>query len=226
MPKIGKYDFPTFDIDSVLEKLDAAHKTIGIQEMDRENIAISLNMAPRGGGFAYLISDMEKYGLVEMGHGKVKITNLGMEAIYGSLKEREEAKNKAVGRIGLLSELFSQFGSNITEEQIRAFLRQKAEIDVMKAQKMAEKVYKIYKRVAIYITPAKLPEQASLEPADMGRSEPVVAPTEIKSQFLKIQFGDVYIQIPPDDLKAISMAKDALEFMENRIKSEKKELEK
>jgi hypothetical protein len=223
MPRYGKYNFPWFDIDSVLEKLDAAHKTIGIDEMSRENVAISLNMAPRGGGFAYLVSDMEKYGLVETGRGNIRMTNLGKEAIYGSPTEREDARHQAVSRISLLVELFSQFGSNITEEQIRAFLRQKANIDVEKAQRQAELVYKIYKKVANYITPTKLPEQDKIEPADTGRSESVIAPTEIKSQVLKIQFGDVYIQIPPDDLKAISMAKGALEFMENRIKNEKKE---
>lgn len=221
MTRIGVYDFPTFDLDSILKKLQDAHRMIGLDEMDRGNIALSLNMSPRGGGFAYIISDMEKYGLIETSRGTVRITDLGKVMMYGTPIEKEEAKKRAISRINLLSEIFAQFGANVTEEQIRAFLRQKANVDVVKAQKYAENVYKIYKKVAIYITPAKLPEQVNIEPADTGRSEPVVAP-DIRSQFLKIQFGDVYIQIPPDDLKAISMAKDALEFMENKIKNEKK----
>jgi len=223
MPKAGSYDFPLYDLNLVLEKLKMTHDTIRTDEMERAVVAETLGMSSRGGGFANFVSSLEKYELIDTGRGKITITELGKEAIYGSELEQAQAKSKAVSNINLFREIYSQYGTNASEEQFRAFLRQKANVDITKVQKIAEAAYKIYKKVANYITPATSSEQVSIEPADTGRSEPVVAPTEVKSQFLKIQFGDVYIQIPPDDLKAISMAKDALEFMENRIKNEKKE---
>ena len=39
----------------------------------------------------------------------------------------------------------------------------------------------------------------------------------MKRRLLKIQKGDVYIQIPPKDLEAIKFAKEVLEFLIERI---------
>lgn len=44
--------------------------------------------------------------------------------------------------------------------------------------------------------------------------------SEMKPRLLKIQSGDVYIQLPPDDSKAISLVKATLEFMEKWIESQ------
>lgn len=47
-------------------------------------------------------------------------------------------------------------------------------------------------------------------------------PEVTKIQLLKIQYGNVYIQIPPSDLKAINLAKDVLEFMAGKIREKEK----
>ena len=40
----------------------------------------------------------------------------------------------------------------------------------------------------------------------------------IERKLLKIQKGDVYIQIPPTDLEAIKFTKEVLEFLIERIR--------
>ena len=51
--------------------------------------------------------------------------------------------------------MYEQFGKDVTQEQIRAFLRQKANVDISKAQKLAENIDTIYKKVSNYIILAK-----------------------------------------------------------------------
>jgi len=229
MPKAGKYDYPIFDLDSCIEKMTKYYQVVKSYESDRKVIAETLGMKALGGGFAYLISAMEKYGLVDTGGGKVVITDLGKTILHGEANEVLKAKSEAVGRLEIFNDVFTQYGVDVTEEQMRAFLRQKANAEIGEAQKIAPKIIAIYKKVSKYIKLAKTPTRASLAPpseaAGIGRRETITPPEFAKSEPLKIQYGDVYIQIPPDDPKAIALAIDALKFMQDRIKPKTKRAE-
>ena len=223
MPKAGRYDYPFFDIDSCIEKLREWHGLAKTDETKRELFAETLKMSMKGGGFAYLVSAMEKYGLVKTGGGNISITSIGKTILYGDPAEIEQLKKKAVSSIDLFRELYEQFGKDAQVEQIKAFLRQKANVDISKAQKKAENVDTIYKKVLNYITPAKKvappSERGGLRGADFSRREKTTE-TEIGKEPLKIQKGGLYIEISADanQLSNIEYAKDFLIFMERKLK--------
>jgi hypothetical protein len=233
LPRAGKYEYPFFDIDACIDKLKAIHEVTKSDQTTRTGVAEALNMVEKGGGFAYLISSMEKYGLIQTGGGNVTITELGKILMYGEPKEIEQGKSKAVANVELFREIAQKYGKTPQVEQVKLFLREKANVDVTKAQKMAKNIDTIYKKVSNYITsaeqlvaPAKEPMQrvSSLGPST-GRSDVSIQPEQGKTELLKIQFGDVYIQVPSDasSLESIKLAKDALEFMEQRLLKEHKE---
>jgi hypothetical protein len=236
MPKAGAYTYPINDVDSVLSKLRKFYDVAKTDACERFNVAESLGMAERGGGFANLISDMEKYGFIETGGGKVKITEAGKLALFGTPTETDHAKSNAVSKIDMFRDLFRVYGVNPTIEQIKAFLRQKANLGVDVAQNLAPKVDTIYKKVSNYITSAESLEaaptpvcetvEASSAPSigpSVGRGDIVIPETTAtKIQPLKVQFGEVYIQIPagPNSLESIKLAIDTLEFMRQRLQKQ------
>ena len=223
MPKAGKYDYPFFDIDHCVEKLQDYYEIVKTDETKRELVAENLGMSIKGGGFAYLMSSMEKYGLVKTGGGNITVTKLGKLLLYGESTEITLAKKRAVSSIALFRELHEQYGRNIQLEQIRAFLRQKANVDISKAQKIAEKVDRIYKNVSSHITPAKKLAPPSESIPSLGRRE-ISTQQEIGKEPLKIQKGGLYIEISSDSntLENIDHAKDLLAFWENKLRNKQK----
>lgn len=221
MPKAGKYSYPFYDLDLALRKLQRVHEILREDEIDRSVVAETLGMTERGGGFSYLISSMKKYGLIRTGGGKVTITRLGKIALYGEEEEKMRARHNAILQVVLFKDLYSQYGEHVTIEQIRAFLRQKAFVEVDKAQKMAFNVVKIYKKAAKHLLSAEKPSQPSIaEVEGEGRRE-IMKPFE--SQTLKIQYKNVLIQIPKDDVEAIEFAEKALAFMKKEILEKKQQ---
>lgn len=230
MPKAGKYDYPFFDIDGVVDKLRQYYEVVKTYETNREVVAETLGMSKTGGGFAYLMSSMEKYGLIKTGGGNVTITELGKIILFGEPSEVDQARRRAVSSIALFRELYEQLGENVNEEQIRAFLRQKANVDIAKAQKIAPKVDAIYKKVSNYIIPAKKlapPSESVSRIPSIGRRE-MITQTEIGKEPLKIQKGGLYIEISSDasTLENIEHAKDLLVFWENKLRNKQKKEKK
>lgn len=203
MPKAGKYDYPFFDLDACIEKLQEYYKVVQTDETSRELVAETLKMSMTGGGFVNLISSMEKYGLIETGKKNVTVTDLGKSILFGEASEKEQTKKKAVSRIDLFRELYEQFGKDVTQEQIRAFLRQKGNVDISKAEKMAENIDTIYKKVSNYVTLAKrlVPTSEGIESkgSRFGRRETDTQNEEGKIELLKIQYGSLYIEVPKED---------------------------
>lgn len=202
MPKAGKYEYPFFDLDSTLEKLRKLHDVLHTDEINRDVAADTLGMSVTGGGFAYLVSSMEKYGLVKTGSGKLVITERGKLALYGDESEKKKAKSEAVLGVELFNELFSQYGNEVTGEQIKAFLRQKALVDVIKAQKLAQNVDKIYKNAANHIIVADklerpqdvMPQEV---PSQVGRRFDTQG--DSKKDLLRIQYGSLYLEVEKED---------------------------
>ena len=230
MPKAGKYNYPFFDIDGVVDKLRQYYEVVKTYETKREVVAETLGMSKTGGGFAYLMSSMEKYGLIKTGGGNVTITELGKIILFGEPSEVDQARRKAVSSIALFRELYEQLGENVNEEQIRAFLRQKANVDIAKAQKIAPKVDAIYKKVSNYIIPAKKlapPSESTSRIPSIGRRE-MITQTEIGKEPLKIQKGGLYIEISSDAsiLENIEHAKDLLVFWENKLRNKQRKEKK
>jgi hypothetical protein len=155
VPKAGKYEYPLFDLDSCIVKLKELHSKTRSYRNERSLVADALNMVQQGGGFAYLIASMEKYGLIETDCGEVSITDLGRILMYGEPMEVQRAKSAAVINVELFREIAQEYGKNPHVEQVKLFLRDKANIDVAEAEKMAKNVNKVYKKVSSYVTSAK-----------------------------------------------------------------------
>jgi hypothetical protein len=219
MPKAGKYDYPFFDLDSCIEKLREYHQVIKTDETSRAIVAETLHMSMKGGGFVNLISSMEKYGLIETGKKNVTITDFGKAILAGEATEIEQNKRKAVSKIDLFRELYEQFGRDIQQEQIRLFLRQKADVDIFEATKMAKNIDTIYKKVVNYIIPTKQSQGKGFRVIGFGRREENME-TEVGKEPLKIQKGGLYIEISPDNqfLDNVEYAMDYLTFMQQRLK--------
>ena len=228
MPLAGNYEYPYYDVDFALTRLKEIYDAVRSEQTTRSVVADALNMAEKGGGFTYLIAAIEKYGLIQTGGGNITITDLGKLAMFGEPKEVEHAKSKAAANVELFSEIASQYGKNPQLDQVTVFLRQKANVDIAKARKISPRVYKIYKKVANYITSAKklapTPKGSDSMLLGIGRRDKPMEPST-KSELLKIEFGDVYIQLPSDvgSIEAIKLAKDALVFMEQRLLRKQKE---
>jgi len=230
LPKAGKYDYPFFDIDHCIDKLREHYEIARTDEVKRELVAENLGMSITGGGFSYLVSSMEKYGLIKTGGGNIAITKLGKLLLYGEASEVQQAKKKAVSSIDFFRELYGQYGKDVQPEQIRAFLRQKANVDISKAQKIAKKADRIYKNVSNYIIPTKKlapPSESVSRIPSIGRRE-MVTQTEIGNEPLKIQKGGLYIEISSDanTLENIEHAKDLLDFWENKLRNKQKKEKK
>jgi len=219
MPKAGKYDYPFFDLDSCIDKLREYHKIVQTDETTRVIMSETLHMSMTGGGFVNLISSMEKYGLIETGSNNVKITSFGKAILYGEPSEIQQAKKKAVSNIDLFRELYEQYGKDAQQEQIRVFLRQKANVDISKAEKIAKSIDIIYKKVLNYIVPA---QKLGFPSLGSGRRDPI---TETTKEPLKIQKSGLYIEIAsdPKQLENIEDAKEMLIFWEQRLKAKQKQ---
>lgn len=220
MPKAGKYDYPFFDLDSCIDKLREYHKIVQVDETTRVIMAETLHMSMAGGGFVNLISSMEKYGLIDTGSNNVKITSSGKSILYGEPSEIQQVKKKAVSNIDLFRELYEQYGKDAQQEQIRVFLRQKANVDISKAEKMAKSIDIIYKKVLNYITSTQ--KLSSTSGVGSGRRETI---TDTEKEPLKIQKSGLYIEIAsdPKQLENIEDAKEMLIFWEQRLRAKQKQ---
>jgi len=223
MPKAGSYEYPRFDVDFVLDKLRKFHEMLKEDEATRPVLADTLGMSSKGGAFAHLVASMEKYGLVETGGGKIILTDLGKTCLYGDESEREAAVAKAVANVELFREIGSIHGPDAKEDSIRAFLRQKAHLDPAEAQQTVPQVFKVYRKVGRYLSTIQENKQTTKEVGERGprMESPREDPGHQKTETLKIQFGDLYIQLPPNDEQAISLAIQALQLMHDRKTTEK-----
>jgi len=220
MPTEELDDYPYYHLETTIEKLGVVHKMIGIDNMTRDVVAETLDMSATGGAFTNLISSMDKYGLVETAWGgKVTITDLGKEVIYGSASEVEKAKIKAFFNIKLFESIYNRYGYDATEDQIRAFLRQEANVDIAKAQSKANQAYRIYRNFLDSINPSTISKELSSDLKAVMKVEPEIPIVEPESEDLVIQFGRVFIRLPKDDLVALGLAKQAIEMMEGIVKS-------
>ena len=151
MPKAGTYDYPIKDLDDSISYLEQAHKVAHSLVMKREGFAKALNMAASGGGFGMIVGTLGMYGLIETGEGDIRFTDLAQKLLFGTAKEKESLKNQAVRNIRLFAEIVDRFHQSPTEEQLRFFLREKANLEVAKEAKVAEEVGKLFYRNVKYL---------------------------------------------------------------------------
>jgi hypothetical protein len=183
MPKAGSYDYPSRDLDDCLSYLRRARESLRSREMSREGFARSLGQSSSGGGFGKLIGAMTDYALIETGRSRITTTELGEQILYGTENEQRAGRDKSVRKVRLFSELFRKFGATPSDDQLRMFLRDKADLEIAVAKTVAEEIGKLMRKNAPYFLesreektqretgePSKFtgPLVARLETADYG----------------------------------------------------------
>jgi len=218
MPKAGKYDYPTKSLDDCIKYVKKICKICG-RQASRETVAMeALGMSPKGGATSFTIASLAKYGLIESKSGQIKVTDLGYQLAYAkeagiSEKEILRLKEEAIRNIPIFVDLWKyvQHKRDIMNEQLRAFLREIAHADLDDIPKIAPEIAKLYKENARYLTSKGLRPSVTKGKEQIS---PEKQQLEASHELLKIQYGDVFIQIPKGDKEAIKLAKAALEFME------------
>lgn len=151
MPKAGRYDYPATDLEESIVRVRKLYDTAKQAVIKRDVAAEILGMKKTSGWFSTLIGTMAMYGLISTREGEVTITELSKNILFGSESEKSAAMKEAAGKIELFADLYSQYGSNPTDEQVKIFLKQKGYMDIADAQSLAEKIGKLFKNSSYYL---------------------------------------------------------------------------
>jgi hypothetical protein len=154
MPKAGRYEYPARDLDSCISYLKGGHEKLKSFVASREGFAGALGLSPRTGPFGVLVGAMGIYGLVDTGDGNIRYSELAKSILFGTPDEQAAAKKEAIRRITLFVDLHTRFGRDVSEDQIKLYLREAAGVDIAEAQEKAQEVSKIYKKVSSYLDSA------------------------------------------------------------------------
>src|ERR1700733_11602600 len=155
MPRIGKYEIPTRDLDDCVNLLRKAHQTSQEYLLQRDKFAQAMGLSAKGGGTNMAISSMEKYSLIETGGGQIKYTDLGKKLIYGKPNEIVQPREIAVRNVQIFADVFDKFGANFTDDQLRVFLIGTAGVDISDADNQTKVVGNLLKKMTPYLSATK-----------------------------------------------------------------------
>lgn len=155
MPKAGKYDYPARDLEDCIDSLRMAYENSKSYVMTRDSFGAAIKHSPKGGGFNLLVGSVGMFGLAETGAGELRYTNLAKRILFGEKDEIPKAEEEAVRKIALLAEIYDKYGPNVTDDQLRLFLKDRAVVDIAEANDLAQVVGKLFKSHLRYMTPMK-----------------------------------------------------------------------
>jgi hypothetical protein len=169
--RVGRTSYPLYRLDALLKDVKIIYEKFGQDEKSREHIAEVLGQKIGGGGFTQKLADLRAYGLLT-GRGKVKVTELGIKATFGTPQERDEALDKAVRNIDLWSAIYKKVGLRPNSETFWLDLVELTGMERPESQSKAQKVLKDYIEDARYLISVEKPVQpAELEKAKARAGE-------------------------------------------------------
>lgn len=143
MPKIGMYVLPDFDLITAESRLNNAKDLMpkGVRKFKREVFSEYLGFK-KVVSSSHHIASLKSYGFIETGSEEITLTELGELVLYGNELERRNAERRAIQNIRLISDLQSKYGKEPTEAQIRAFLKENANVALQDLQNAIQQVSK------------------------------------------------------------------------------------
>ena len=227
MPEVGRYKLPVFGVDDAVSRLQKIRDAAGGRTASKEVAASAMGMSPTGGATWHVLAAMDMYGLVSFNGKEVVVTDLGEAAVFGDSNEVLASKVEAVKRVELLRELFGRYGPNPSGEQIRAFLRQYAQVELAKVPALVGKITKLLKQVSQYAGLLSKPgeSKSSVMVSDRARgSESVTAtPAGGEVDLMEVRIGSHYFRLPLDDLDmAGTLAKNNIDGIIASLKAKRK----
>ncbi|MGF3498680.1 MAG: hypothetical protein ACQXXL_03535 [Candidatus Methanosuratincola sp.] len=198
MPKIGIYDYPAIDLDEAIEYLKILKENCG-GNAKRETFSEAISK--KGGWFNVIVGSMVDYGLIEVGQGRVRISELGTKILFGvSEDEKQTAKREAAEKIRLFSEISKTFPEGVDEQKLKLFLRDRTSADLETVNLESSKIYKIYSVTSKYLIPAEKPSQKLQDegPAGgkkiMGTEIPMQVPSDVDLVVSSKDYGTIYVK--------------------------------
>lgn len=216
MPKAGRYDYPSRDLDDCVDFLRKAFDTSKSYVMTRDSFATAIGLSAKGGGFNLLVGSMSMFGLVDTGGGEIKYTELTKKILFGEPDERNQAMEDATRKITLFADIYDKFGNAYSDDQLRLFLKDKAVVDIAEANSLAQLVGKSLKNHVKYLTPGRGGEKKTISDT---QTQPQTAQIPAPGQTtLTTPFGVIQVS----DAATLEAARSFLNIVESRMKEEQK----
>jgi len=150
-----------YRLKSLLDETKTIYEKFGRKDITREHIAQVFGQKASSGGLSQKIADMKSFGLLSGVQGRFSVTNIGVNATFGSSSaERAEALDKAVKNVPLWVEIYKKCGLDPEPDTFWVELVEITGIERPESQTKAESVRKAYIEDARYL----LPVNASKEP--------------------------------------------------------------
>lgn len=203
---------PTRPVDDLTPYLKKIYSVAG-EVATREVVGQALEMAPKGGGFASLVSAMQVYGLVETGGGQIKVTELGKRVAFETdPTELNQVKAEAVSNVPLFKDYYTQYGNDTGEEKVKVFLR-KAGVEVPQLPKLAEWIGKLLKdnlpyMVGVHVGGGLVGSLSPAPPPQTGGARENVIP--INDSLIEFRMGTYLMRFPMDDAETAKTVISAL----------------
>jgi len=214
MPKAGRYDYPSRDLDDCVEFLRTAYNNKKEYVMNRDSFAAAIGLSAKGGGFNLLVGSLSMFDLVDTGGGEIRYTDLAKTILFGEKDQIPKAMEEAVRKINLFAEVYDKYGANFTDDQLRLFLKDKAVVDIAEANSLAQTVGKSLKSHLKYLTPR-----------DGGEKKPVSEHVDHAGADLTV--GQGTLTTPFGTIKLLNqatldLARKLLDVVESQMKEEQK----
>lgn len=219
MPKIGPYQIPNHDIDTVVELIDEAYArvNVGEGEIDEETFREEV-LQRRGGSYSRYRFDLQLFGFIERSHGadEVEITSLFLNVADPVPRSaRDEAISEAVTNVDIFVKMFSAgFEPGFSERELRVWLIQELNVPRGEAQEDAiQELRELYEPAHPHLKrnsdngESKQDEESRSENTseDSGQSIPSDSqrPEEVQNDEQKmevIQIGNKYVRLPKENI--------------------------
>lgn len=217
--KIGNYSIPKLRLfPNIYNDVKLIYENYKLEEVPDENVAAKLlgHTKASGGYWFSKRADMRLYGLLEP--RKFKLTLLAQKLTVMTEEDKQEATEQAILNIPLWKELHSNFGAKLPDSNFWVQLQRITGLDPLEAQKHAEIVRKAYLEDIRHIKPVKEEIQGGPE------VEPNIVDTS--NTTTTQEFGEADLVKGLIQHGAFEIAKNFIDFIANKIKTETEEPEK
>jgi len=204
MARIGKYRYPVIDLDKAKEYLKVfMDKCKGDATRD-VFVTEVLGLSPRSSRPIEIIAALSQYGLVTVSKGKITITERGKLAIYGEEDEQVKALAEAAKSVPLIRDYYAKYGSEVSIDKVRIFLREIAGAEVDEARREAPSIQRIISCGIKHITEAESMEETKEESETLV---PTSMPTPPSSRISTLS-SLLPESLLPEEVDAIVIVKD------------------
>ncbi len=214
MPKIGIYVIPDFDLPSTENRFYNAKSLIpkGQKKFKRETFSEYLGFQKVVSSSHY-ISSLKLYGFIETGNEEITITDLGELILYGNDEEKRKAKERAINNLRLIADLRARYGDEPSDSQIRAFLKDVANVSLANLQNAVEHVVKFLNAHGEYLKGSSLrPITTSLDPINKSVNSESNFNTAVKGdEWEEISFKNIKVSWKSEEFNDAKTLISALE---------------